>query len=156
MTRGWSRHILELGATLKLTGVDVHYGRFQAVDHVSLEINDGELVAIVGANGAGKTSLLMAISGILKPTAGTIEFGGTRIDTLPPHAVVRMGIGHVPQGRQLFPAMTVLENLELGAPGAVGHHAIERKLKEVFDDFPILYQRRKQRAGTLSGGEQQT
>jgi branched-chain amino acid transport system ATP-binding protein len=141
---------------LEVNSVDIHYGRFQAIKGVSLRVDQGELVGLVGSNGAGKTTLLLAVSGILKPTSGTIEFMDRRIDTLSPHNIVRMGIGHIPQGRQLFPAMTVLENLELGAQGANdGKKTRARKLQEVFDDFPVLYQRRRQGAGTLSGGEQQ-
>lgn len=140
---------------LRVNSINVHYGRFQAIDQASLEVGESELVALIGSNGAGKTTLLMALSGILKISTGTIEFMGTRTEALKPHILVGMGVSHVPQSKELFPFMTVMENLELGAHLTGDSKAKKRRLEKVFADFPVLYQRRKQRAGTLSGGEQQ-
>lgn len=140
---------------LKVRNLDVYYGNLQALSGVSLDVNEGELVAFIGANGAGKTTFLMTVSGIIKPTSGTIEFLGTRLDKLPPHTIVSLGIAHIPQGRQLFPEMTVLENLELGAYRSGSAKGIERKLREIYSYFEVLGERRNQKAATLSGGEQQ-
>lgn len=142
---------------LKVNELDTYYGNLQILRKVSLEINDGELVTLIGANGAGKTTFLMAVSGMIKQTFGTIEFAGTSIDKLLPHIIVRLGIVQVPQGRLLFPKMTVLENLEIGARQAtdIKSKSLEQRLEEVFSLFKVLRERRKQRAGTLSGGEQQ-
>jgi len=142
---------------LKVNELDTYYGNLQILRKVSLEINDGELVTLIGANGAGKTTFLMAVSGMIKQTFGTIEFAGTSIDKLLPHIIVRLGIVQVPQGRLLFPQMTVLENLEIGARQAtdIKSKSLEQRLEEVFSLFKVLRERRKQRAGTLSGGEQQ-
>ena len=104
---------------LKVDNLDVYYGSIQALRGVSLDINEGEIVTLIGANGAGKTTLLMTLSGIIKPASGTIEFLGTRIDKLLPHKIVSLGMSQVPQGRLLFPEMTVLENLEIGASRAI-------------------------------------
>ncbi len=142
---------------LKVNELDAYYGNLQILRKVSLEVNDGELVTLIGANGAGKSTFLMAVSGMIKQTFGTIEFTGRRIDKLPPHIIVRLGIVQVPQGRLLFPQMTVLENLEIGTRQAtdIKSKSLEQRLEEVFSLFKVLGERRKQRAGTLSGGEQQ-
>jgi len=142
---------------LKVNDLSVYYGNASALRGVSVEVNVGELVALIGANGAGKTTLLMTISGIVRPTSGSIEFQETRIDILSSHAIVAMGVAHVPQGRELFPEMTVLENLELGAYRATDAKSkgMKQKLEEIYGYFETLNQRRNQKAGTLSGGEQQ-
>jgi branched-chain amino acid transport system ATP-binding protein len=142
---------------LKVNELDTYYGNLQILRKISLEVNDGELVTLIGANGAGKTTFLMAVSGMIKQAFGTIEFAGTSIDKLLPHIIVRLGIVQVPQGRLLFPQMTVLENLEIGARQAtdIKSKSLEQRLEEVFSLFKVLRERRKQRAGTLSGGEQQ-
>ncbi len=142
---------------LKVNELDAYYGNLQILRKVSLEVNDGELVTLIGANGAGKSTFLMAVSGMIKQTFGTIEFTGRRIDKLLPHIIVRLGIVQVPQGRLLFPQMTVLENLEIGTRQAtdIKSKSLEQRLEEVFSLFKVLGERRKQRAGTLSGGEQQ-
>src|SRR6266478_862397 len=123
-----------------------------AVRGVSLTVNAGELVAIIGSNGAGKTTTLRAISGLLTPRRGRIELDGARIDGLTSADVVSRGIAHVPEGRQLFPTMSVLENLELGARTPAARVARDETLKSVFDLFPRLRERRRQLAGSLSGG----
>ena len=142
---------------LKVNELDTYYGPLQILRKVSLHVDDGELVTLIGANGAGKSTFLMAVSGLIKKTFGTIEFTGTSIDKLPPHVIVRLGIVQVPQGRLLFPLMTVLENLEIGARQAtdIESKSLEQRLEEIFSLFEVLGERRKQRAGTLSGGEQQ-
>lgn len=141
---------------LRVRDLHVYYGSIHAVQGISLDVAEGELVAIIGANGAGKSATLKTISGLLRPASGTIEFAKKRIDKLPPHAIVRLGLIQVPEGRQLFPEMTVLENLGLGAAyQPKGPKTINENLEEVFNYFPILSERRRQKAGTLSGGEQQ-
>jgi branched-chain amino acid transport system ATP-binding protein len=140
---------------LKLDGVEVAYGALQAVRGVSFEVREGEIVSVIGSNGAGKTTTLRAISGLLRGRAGTITLDGHRIDGLSPAAIVERGIGHVPEGRQLFPSMTVLENLEMGARTARAKAAKAQSLGRAFELFPRLAERRHQAAGTLSGGEQQ-
>jgi branched-chain amino acid transport system ATP-binding protein len=141
---------------LSLDRVYVRYGLRQALHDVSLEVGQGELVTLVGANGAGKTTTLKTISGLLRPSAGSITFAGQRIDGRPPHRIVAMGLAHIPEGRQLFPEMTVLEHLELGALRARADSIpYDTRLEWVFDLFPRLKERRTQQAGTLSGGEQQ-
>jgi branched-chain amino acid transport system ATP-binding protein len=142
-------------ALLRLDGVDVAYGDMQAVRGVSLEVRTGELVALIGSNGAGKTTTLRAVSGLLRPRRGVIEFDGARIDGLAPSQIVARGVAHVPEGRQLFPTMTVLENLELGARTPQARAARAATLEHVFGLFPRLAERRAQLAGSLSGGEQQ-
>ena len=140
---------------LKIEGIDVYYGDLQALREVSLEAKEGQVVSIVGANGAGKTTTLMTISGILHPKKGRIEFLGKRIEGLPPHKIVEMGIVQIPEGRQLFPNMTVRENLDMGSniPRARGKRM--DTLEWVYHLFPVLKEREGQLAGTLSGGEQQ-
>lgn len=140
---------------LEVTGVDVFYGDAQALWDVSMRIEKEEMVTLLGSNGAGKTTTVKTISGLLRPRKGSVHFCGERIDHIPAYEIVRMGVSHVPEGRRLFPNMTVAENLTVGAfiPKAWGRRA--EVLKQVFSLFPILAERRYQLAGTLSGGEQQ-
>ncbi len=140
---------------LEVNNVSTFYGRIQALWDVSLKIEEKEIVALVGANGAGKTTLLNTISGVIKPTSGTITFLGKRIDTLPPHEIVGLGISHIPESRRLFVDMSVKENLELGAYGKQAWKARHETLEEVYQLFPRLKERSGQLARTLSGGEQQ-
>lgn len=140
---------------LELKDITVHYEKAIALKGVSLEVPERGFVALIGANGAGKSTILRTISGIKKLTTGEIRFQGKRIDGLSPTEIVRMGIVHVPEGRMLFPEMTVLENLYLGAYLEKDKREIKRFLEQVFTLFPILEQRQKQIAGSLSGGEQQ-
>ena len=140
---------------LVLEGVDAFYGSIQALRGVSLEVRRGEVVTLIGANGAGKSTTLRTISGLNRPRPGRIVFDGQDIARLPPHEVVRRGIAHSPEGRRLFPRMSVVENLEIGAfgRGVRADHADD--LDRVYQLFPRLHERRAQKAGTLSGGEQQ-
>jgi len=140
---------------LRASDIHVSYGGVQALRGVSLHVNEGELVTLIGANGAGKTTLLMTISGLLKLTSGAVEFLGKKIDRLRPHRIVELGIAHVPQERRLFPEMTVLENLELGAYRSANAKEVKQKLQEIYRYFAVLGERGNQKAGTLSGGEQQ-
>ena len=140
---------------LRVEGIEVGYGDLTAVGDVSLEVREGEAVALIGANGAGKTTTLRAVSGLLPLRRGRIEFEGQRLDGLTSAQIVARGIAHVPEGRQLFPTMTVLENLELGARSPAARARRAESLTRVFDLFPRLRERRGQFAGTLSGGEQQ-
>lgn len=140
-------------ALLRVDGIEVAYGQVPAVRGASLEVRPGEIVALIGGNGAGKTTTLRAISGLLPIRRGRIDFEGDRLDGLRPSKVVARGIAHIPEGRQLFPTMTVLENLELGAGAAKALKA--ESLEWVYSLFPRLRERRRQLAGTLSGGEQQ-
>jgi branched-chain amino acid transport system ATP-binding protein len=133
----------------------VYYGGIQALKGISIELVRGELLAIIGANGAGKTTLLRTISGVLRARAGSIRFEGREINRLSPYAIVHLGIAHSPEGRQLFPGLTVLENLRLGAVQRRDRAEIDKDLEYVYSLFPVLRERRLQRAGTLSGGEQQ-
>jgi len=141
---------------LNLDGLSTFYGNFPSLKGVSLNVQEREIVTLLGANGAGKTTLLKTISGLLKSSSGSISFASQRIDHLRPNAIVQLGISQCPEGRKLFPEMTVLKNLRLGA--FVRRHdkkGIEDSLTEIFHLFPILSERVKQLAGTLSGGEQQ-
>lgn len=131
------------------------YGRVLALDKVSLRVDKGSVVALLGSNGAGKTTTLRVISGLLKPTRGFCEFDGKRVERLRPDQLVRLGIGHVPEGRQLFPELTVRENLRLGAYTRGNNRSVEQDMEHVFGYFPRLRDRVGQHAGTLSGGEQQ-
>ena len=140
---------------LELRNITVHYEKAEALRGVSLKVPERGIVALIGANGAGKSTILRTISGIKTPTTGEIWFQGKRINGLPPVEIVRMGIGHVPEGRMLFPEMTVLENLYLGAYLEKDGRETRRFLEQVFTLFPILKQRHRQIAGSLSGGEQQ-
>ncbi len=140
---------------LRLEAIEAGYGDLTAVRDVSLTLERGEIVALVGANGAGKTTTLRAIAGLLRVRRGLVELEGRRIDGLTPAAVVARGVAHVPEGRQLFPTMTVLENLELGARTPESRGRRPATLERVFQLFPRVAERRRQLAGTLSGGEQQ-
>jgi branched-chain amino acid transport system ATP-binding protein len=141
--------------SLEVCGIDAFYGDVQALAGVSLYVREGEVVALVGANGAGKTTTLRCISGILRPRRGSIKFDGNRLEVMPAHLIVASGIVHVPEGRQIFPGMTVLENLLMGAYNPRAWSDRGKTLEEVFSLFPVLRERRDQVAGTLSGGEQQ-
>jgi branched-chain amino acid transport system ATP-binding protein len=140
---------------LEVSNIDTFYRMIQALWGVSLKIEEAEIVALVGANGAGKTTLLNTISGLLHPTSGSIEFLGKRIDGLKSHAIVELGISHIPEGRRLFPEMSVRENLEMGAYLKRAWKQKEETLDKVYELFPILKARQGQLARTLSGGEQQ-
>ena len=140
---------------LRLEGIQVGYGDMTAVHEASLEVREGETVALIGGNGAGKTTTLRAISGLLPLRGGRIEFAGARLDGLASSQVVARGIAHVPEGRQLFPTMSVRENLDLGARSAEARRSRAETLASVLDLFPRLAERQGQLAGTLSGGEQQ-
>jgi branched-chain amino acid transport system ATP-binding protein len=141
---------------LRVENADVYYGPIRAVTGLNLEIAAGEKVALLGANGAGKTTTLRAISGMLAPKAGAIWFAGERIDGLPPHKVVGRGLAHLPDGRQLFPGLSVEENLRFGYyPRRRDKHGYRVTVERIMDFFPRLRERRMQAAGTLSGGEQQ-
>jgi branched-chain amino acid transport system ATP-binding protein len=140
---------------LSLKKVDTRYGGLHVLKGVSLEVSAGEVVTLVGANGAGKTTLLWAISGFVIPFGGEIEFQGQRISGLVPESIVKMGISQVPEGRAIFPLMTVVDNLEMGAYVRRDKKEIGADLGQVYELFPILKERRGQLAGTLSGGEQQ-
>src|SRR6266849_4208553 len=144
-----------MSALLKVDRIEVGYGDLTVVWDASLEIQPGEIVVLIGSNGAGKTTILRAISGLLSLRRGGIAFEGERLDGLLPSKVVGRGIAHVPEGRQLFPSMTVLENLELGASSLRTTTKNAETLDWVFQLFPRLRERRGQVAGTLSGGEQQ-
>ena len=136
---------------LELEDVEVSYGTVKAVHGVSLEVAEGEIATLLGANGAGKTTTLRTISGLHRPSAGSIRYDGQPIHGLPPHEIVDLGVSHVPEGRRVFARMSVQENLEMGAYGKRGADETAR----VFDLFPVLEERRTQLGGTLSGGEQQ-
>jgi branched-chain amino acid transport system ATP-binding protein len=140
---------------LDLSNVHVHYGAIEAVKGIDLRVDQGEVVTLIGGNGAGKTTTLRAISGIQRITSGSITFRGKRIDVLPAHRIVAMGIGHAPQGRLIFGGMTVRENLELGAYQRTDRTAAHHDMDRVLGLFPPLKERVGQRGGTLSGGEQQ-
>jgi len=140
---------------LRLEGVSASYGSVPAISNVSIEIGEGEAVGLLGGNGAGKSTTLRVISGLVKLRAGTITFAGTDLASLPPHKIPELGIAHVPEGRQVFPEMTVQENLEIGAYVPKAKAERSRTLDLVYSIFPRLAERRKQLAGTMSGGEQQ-
>jgi branched-chain amino acid transport system ATP-binding protein len=140
---------------LGIENVQVHYGAIQALRGVSLAVGKGEVVALIGANGAGKTSTLRAVSGMLKPSAGRIHFGGQDITGLKSHVLVPRGMAHAPEGRGIFPNLTVQENLELGAYLRRDTDGIQSDMEKSFGLFPVLKARQRQMAGTLSGGEQQ-
>jgi branched-chain amino acid transport system ATP-binding protein len=140
---------------LEVNSISTRYGKVQALWDVSLNINKGEIVALIGANGAGKTTLLNTISGLLWPVSGTATFLGKRIDGLPPHIIVELGMSHVPESRRLFPDMTVRENLEMGAYPQRAWKKKGETLEDVYQLFPSLKERQLQLARTLSGGEQQ-
>jgi len=140
---------------LNLVNVNTYYGDVQAIRDVSLLIKEDQIVSIIGSNGAGKTTTLNTISGVLRSSSGTIEFLGERIENLSPHQIVNLGLVQIPEARLLFPFMTVLENMELGAYTPRARKGVEENLEAVFRFFPVLEERTPQLAGTLSGGEQQ-
>jgi branched-chain amino acid transport system ATP-binding protein len=140
---------------LRIENLAVYYGGIQALKEVTLHLDAGELLAIIGANGAGKTTLLRTLSGVLRARSGSIRFEGKELTRLSPFDIVGLGIAHSPEGRQLFGGLTVLENLRLGAVQRTDRTGVEQDLERVNDLFPVLKERRTQRAGTLSGGEQQ-
>ena len=140
---------------LKVSQTDVYYGDMQALRNVSIDVNQGEIVSVIGSNGAGKSTLLKTISGMLRPRTGTISMNGNEISRAQTSIIVEKGISHVPEGRQIFPTMTVLENLEMGAQFPRTKKVQCETLKQVFAYFPRLKERLGQKAGTLSGGEQQ-
>lgn len=140
---------------LQLINVETHYGIIRALQGISLTINQGEIVSLIGSNGAGKSTTLMAISGIVPLTSGQIIFEGQSIDKMKPEELVAAGISHSPEGRRIFAKMSVLENLELGAFLRHNHREIKKDMDYIFELFPILHKRRHQTGGTLSGGEQQ-
>ena len=140
---------------LEVKDLRVHYDKVEAVKGVSLGLEEGSISTLIGANGAGKTSILKAISAVVKGSSGEIRFQGQRIDRLPPHKIVGMGIAHVPEGRRLFGLMTVKHNLRLGAYLEKDKQALEESYRQVYRHFPILEERQNQLAKTLSGGQQQ-
>jgi branched-chain amino acid transport system ATP-binding protein len=140
---------------LKVNNIDVYYGDVQALWDVSFEVQEGEIVALLGSNGAGKTTTLNTISGLLRPGKGSIEFLGQELTKLPAHKMASLGIAHVPEGRRLFPEMTVEENLLMGSLMPEAKARRKESMEQAFDIFPILKERRRQAAGTLSGGESQ-
>ena len=142
-------------AMLEVKDINVYYGAIHAIKGISLAVEEGEIVTLIGANGAGKSTTLRTISGLLKPKSGEINFLGKNIAGMPAHKIVREGISQVPEGRRIFSEMTVQENLELGAFTRTDKDEIQKDFKVVFGRFPRLEERRLQQAGTLSGGEQQ-
>ena len=142
-------------AVLEVRDLSAGYGPIRALDGVSVDVGEGEVVAIIGANGAGKTTLLMAISGVVPVRGGSVVFDGRRISGLPTHAVARLGIGHAPEGRRIFPRLSVRENLQLGGFTQTDRRAVARDIDEACSLFPVLGERLGQMGGTLSGGEQQ-
>ena len=145
----------ENALVLELDGIETYYGTIRALRGVSLEVRAGEIVTLLGANGAGKTTTLRSINGLNRPRRGTITFAGQEITTIPAHGIVKLGISQSPEGRKLFPRMTVVENLEMGAFQRSDRAAIKEDMEGVFTLFPRLAERRTQKAGTMSGGEQQ-
>ena len=144
-----------MGTMLTINDMNVFYGAIHAIKGVSLEVNEGEIVTLIGANGAGKSTILRTISGLLKPKTGSIQFEGQEIAGMPAHEIVKTGISQVPEGRRIFAEMSVLENLELGAFTRKDKDGIKADMELVFERFPSLKERIGQLAGTLSGGEQQ-
>jgi branched-chain amino acid transport system ATP-binding protein len=143
------------GAVLRLEDVHTYYGSIHALKGVSIEVREGEIVTLIGANGAGKSTTLRSVNGLNHPREGRIRFQGRDITNAPPHEIVKMGIAQSPEGRRLFPHMSVYENLEMGAFQRADRRNIKEDLDRVYDLFPRLQERRSQKAGTLSGGEQQ-
>lgn len=144
-----------MGTMLTVNDINVFYGAIHAIKGVSLEVNEGEIVTLIGANGAGKSTILRTISGLLKPKTGSIQFEGQEIAGMPAHEIVKTGISQVPEGRRIFAEMSVLENLELGAFTRKDKDGIKADMELIFERFPRLKERIGQLAGTLSGGEQQ-
>jgi branched-chain amino acid transport system ATP-binding protein len=140
---------------LLVKDVRVHYGKAEAIKGVSIEVAEGTVVGNIGANGAGKSTLMKAVSGFVPITSGEIWFRGKRIDRMAPHNIVRLGIVHIPEGRRLFPYMSVLANLKIGAYLRKDRNDVKEDLDQIFERFPRLWERRHQKASTLSGGEQQ-
>ncbi len=142
-------------ALLKVEDLKVAYGKIEAVKGISFEVNEGEIVCLVGTNGAGKTTTLRTLSGLIKPKSGSITFDGQPLAAVPAHKIVSLGLAHSPEGRHIFPRLTIAENLQLGAFLRTDKDGIEKDVQRAYEMFPILGERRKQAAGTLSGGEQQ-
>lgn len=142
-------------AMLKVENLEVYYGMIQAIKGISFEVNEGEVIALIGANGAGKTTILHTITGLVSSKAGSIEFQGVDLTKTPAHKIVSMGMAHVPEGRRIFQELTVLENLKLGAYTRSNKAEIEETIQMIYGKFPRLEERKEQIAGTLSGGEQQ-
>ena len=142
-------------AMLEVKNLEVYYGVIQAIKGISFEVNEGEVIALIGANGAGKTTTLQTITGMLKPEKGEVIFNGVDISKIPGHKIVPMGMAHVPEGRRVFAQLSVYENLKMGAYTRKDKNEIEESLKMVYQRFPRLEERKNQLAGTLSGGEQQ-
>ena len=142
-------------AMLEVKDLEVYYGMIQAIKGISFEVNQGEVIALIGANGAGKTTTLHTITGLLSPKKGSVMFEGTDITKVPAHKIVSMGMAHVPEGRRVFAELSVYENLKMGAYTRKDKNEIEESLANVYKRFPRLEERRNQMAGTLSGGEQQ-
>ena len=140
---------------LEIKDLEVHYGVIKAIKGVSFNVEEGEVIALIGANGAGKTTILHTITGLLKPSAGSVLFNGNDITKTPAHNIVRMGMAHVPEGRRVFANLSVLQNLKLGAYTRKDNAEIDKNLEMVFGRFPRLKERQNQISGTLSGGEQQ-
>ena len=140
---------------LNIDQVAASYGHIQALSNVSLKVEEDGTVTLIGSNGAGKSTLLKVISGLLKPTQGRVEFCGERIDGLSPDRIIAKGIAHCPEGRRVFPELTVTENLEMGAYLERSKRIVNERIEKLFESFPILKERQRQFAGTLSGGEQQ-
>jgi branched-chain amino acid transport system ATP-binding protein len=140
---------------LEVRDLRVHYGTVEAVKGVSFHLDAGEMISLIGANGAGKSTILRALTGLVQPSTGTLTFEHISLVGLSPHQIIRMGLGHVPEGRRLFPKMTVLENLKMGAYLQRSKADVAATLERVYEHFPILKERGQQRAGSLSGGEQQ-
>ena len=140
---------------LEVRDLRVHYGTVEAVKGVSFHLDAGEIISLIGANGAGKSTILRSLTGLVQSSAGTITFENISLVGLSPHQIIRMGIGHVPEGRRLFPKMTVLENLKMGAYLQRSKADVATTLERIYEHFPILKERGQQRAGSLSGGEQQ-
>ena len=142
-------------AMLEVKDLEVYYGVIQAIKGVSFQVNKGEVIALIGANGAGKTTILHTITGLLSPKKGSVMFEGTDITKVPAHKIVSMGMAHVPEGRRVFADLSVYENLKMGAYTRKDKAEIEESLKQIYERFPRLEERKNQMAGTLSGGEQQ-
>ena len=140
---------------LEIKDLRVHYGKAEAIKQISLNVDEGAIVTLIGANGAGKTTTLRTISGLKVPTSGEIWFKGRRIDGRPPNDIVKLGIAHIPEGRMVFAPMTVFDNLRMGAYLRKDKHEILRDIETMYEHFPILKERKGQKAGQLSGGEQQ-
>ena len=142
-------------AMLSVKDLEVHYGMIKAIKGVSFDVNQGEVIALIGANGAGKTTILHTVSGLLQPSKGSVIFEGQDITKIPAHKIVSLGLAHVPEGRRVFSQLTVLENLKLGAYTRKDKNEMEETMKMIYKRFPRLEERKNQISGTLSGGEQQ-